>query len=142
MFSMAVLDAGGQVDVDNVRLQFAFQPDALENGDFSRGLAHWLPAAQSYFVPWHIDNLYLELLIERGGVGLGLTLVLAALALGSVLIGPSRRHPLAPYLAAALCGVGVVGLVSSVMDVPRVAFLGCLLMLFSVFLQRYDEQGK
>jgi hypothetical protein len=142
MFSMAVLDAGGHVDVDNVRLQLAFQPDALENGDFSRGLAHWLPAAQSYFVPWHIDNLYLELLIERGGVGLGLTLVLAALALGSVLIGPSRRHPLAPYLAAALCGVGVVGLVSSVMDVPRVAFLGCLLMLFSVFLQRYDEQGK
>jgi hypothetical protein len=30
---------------------------------------------------------------------------------------------LAPYLAASLSGAMVVGLVSSVMDVPRVAFL-------------------
>ncbi len=142
MLSLAVPYAGGSVDVDNVQLQHAVQAVALENGDFSKGLAHWLPAAQSYFVPWHIDNLYLELLIERGGVGLVLMLGLAALAAYSVLWGSGRRHPLAPYLATALCGVGVVGLVSSVMDVPRVAFLGCLLMVFSVLLRRYDVQGQ
>ena len=142
MLSLAVLDAGGLIDVDNVRLQHALQPRALENGDFSKGLAHWLPAAQSYFVPWHIDNLYLELLIERGVLGLALMLGLAGLAAYSVLLGPGRQHPLAPYLAAALCGAGVVGLVSSVMDVPRVAFLGYLLMLFSVFLRRYDGHER
>jgi hypothetical protein len=138
MLSLAVLDAGGAVEVDNVRLQHGVGPTLIENGDFSQGLAHWLPAAQSYFVPWHIDNLYLELLIERGGVGLVLMLMLAAWALGNVLFGPARRHPLAPYLAAALCGVGTVGLVSSVMDVPRVSFLFCLLVLFSVLLRRDD----
>ena len=136
MLSLAVLDAGGAVDVDNVRLQHTLIPATLENGDFAHGLAHWLPAAQSYFVPWHIDNLYLELLIERGGVGLVLTLLLAAMALVSVLFSPARHHALSPYLAAALCGVGTVGLVSSVMDVPRVAFLFYLLMLFSVLIRR------
>ncbi len=138
MLSVAVLDAGGAVEVDSVRLQQGSGPTLLENGDFSQGLAHWLPAAQSYFVPWHIDNLYLELFIERGGVGLVLMLLLAAWALGHVLLGSARHHPLSPYLAAALCGVGTVGLVSSVMDVPRVSFLFCLLMLFSVLLQRDD----
>jgi hypothetical protein len=34
--------------------------------------------------------------------------------------------------------VGTVGLVSSVMDVPRVSFLFCLLVLFSVLLRRDD----
>jgi hypothetical protein len=136
MLSLAVLDAGGAVDVDNVHLQHTLIPATLENGDFAQGLAHWLPAAQSYFVPWHIDNLYLELLIERGGVGLVLTMLLAAMALISVLFSLARHHALSPYLAAALCGVGTVGLVSSVMDVPRVAFLFYLLMLFSVLIRR------
>ncbi len=140
MLSVAVLDAGGSVDVDNVLLQHTLTSTLIENGNFARGLAYWLPAAQSYFVPWHIDNLYLELLIERGGVGLVLTLLLAGMALTSVLFGRARRHPFAPYLGVALCGVGVIGLVSSVMDVPRVAFLFYLLMLFSVLLRREDAK--
>lgn len=144
LLSLAVLDAGGRMDVDNVQLQHDLPSVALSNGDFSKGLAHWLPAAQSYFVPWHIDNLYLELLIERGGVGLALMLLLAVLAVYSVVFGPGRRDTLAPYLATALSGVGVVGLVSSVMDVPRVAFLWSLLMVFSVLLRAPcgQERGR
>lgn len=136
LLSLAVADAGGVLDVDNVGLYGASGPTQLVNGDFSRGLARWLPVAQSYFVPWHIDNLYLELLIERGGVGLLLTLLLAGLAVGTVVLGPARRHPVAPYLAAALAGAATVGLVSSVLDVPRVAFLFYLIVLFSALLQR------
>ena len=74
-------------------------------------------------MPWHIDNFYLELLIERGLLGLALTLLLMACALWRLVFGQARGHGLAPYLAASLSGVMVVGLVSSVMDVPRVAFL-------------------
>ena len=54
----------------------------LRNGDFDRGLAHWLPAAQSYFVPWHIDSLALESLIERGAPA------------------PPRRHVVTAVLSA------------------------------------------
>ena len=43
-----------------------------------------------------------------------------------------RAPPIAPFLAASLCGALFVGAVSSVMDVPRVAFLLFLLSLFAV----------
>ncbi len=79
-------------------------------------------------MPWHIDNLYLELLIERGLLGLLLGGALVATALWQLVLGSARHQPLAPYLAASLSGVLLVGLVSSVMDVPRVAFLLFLLV--------------
>ncbi len=72
-------------------------------------------------MPWHIDNLYLELLIERGAVALALFLALAELALWNLPAGPGRLQPIAPFLAASLLGGLIVGLVSSLMDVPRVA---------------------
>ena len=69
-FSIAVLNAGGVAEFDNLRLRGPDGTDLLRNGDFERDLAHWLPVAQYYFLPWHIDNLYLELLIEHGLAGL------------------------------------------------------------------------
>ena len=44
--------------------------ELLANCDFATGLGHWYPAAEDYFLPLHIDNLALEILIERGGLGL------------------------------------------------------------------------
>ncbi len=129
MFSLAIANAGGAADFDNVKLVRTQGPSLLENGDFSQGLAHWFPAAQSYFVPWHMDNLYLEMLVERGGLGLLLWLMLMHYTLWHAVFGRARSHELAPFLTASLCGVLLVGLVSSVMDVPRVAFLMYLLTL-------------
>lgn len=123
MFSMSVLEAGGAADIDNVLLMGDRPQSLLRNGDFSAGLAHWLPAAQSYFVPWHLDNLFLELLVERGLLGLLACLLLVMTALWHLTVGRTRSQPMAPYLAASIIGVLLVGLVSSVMDVPRVAFL-------------------
>jgi hypothetical protein len=132
MLSLSVVKAGGAADFDNVSLMGAYPAQPLENGDFSRGMAHWFPAAQSYFVPWHIDNLFLELLIERGLVGLLLFAALTAYGLWHLVFGHARASALAPYLAASLCGALLVGLVSSLMDVPRVAFLFFLLIFFSI----------
>ncbi len=120
--NLTVLDAGGAVELDNLVLQAGDGGSVLRNGDFSAGLAHWLPAAQYYFIPWHIDNLYLELLIERGLAGLAAFLAL----LGVVAVKASRgafRSGIAPFVLAASCGVLSVGLVSSVLDAPRVAWL-------------------
>lgn len=137
LFSVGVLGAGAQVDFRAVQL-YRDTPAGgraqLANSDFAQGLAHWFPAARFYFLPWHIDNLYLEVLIERGLLGLLLGGALVATALWRLVLGAARQQPLAPYLAASLCGVLLVGLVSSVMDVPRVAFLLWLLVYVALRL--------
>lgn len=129
MFSLAIANAGGVADIDNVRLAGMQRPLALKNGDFSKDLAHWFPAAQSYYVPWHIDNLFLEMLVERGALGLLLWLVWMNYVLWHLVFGRVRAQPIAPFLAASLGAILLVGLVSSVVDVPRVAFLMHLISL-------------
>jgi hypothetical protein len=136
VFGLSILTAGAEIEVNKLRLTGAGPENLLRNGDFARAGAHWLPGAQGYFVPWHIDNLYLELLIERGLAGLVLFLALTGWALWSLLVGPGRREPIAPFLAASLCGGLLVGLVSSVMDVPRVAWFFWLLLLLALDLGR------
>ena len=127
VLSISVLSAGRFVDVDNVTLGSAADEDLLENGNFSAGMAHWLPSAQSYFLPWHIDNLFVETLVERGLLGL---LVLSVMA-GAALVPMWRRADGAgaasPFVCAAFSGLLCVGLVSSVFDVPRVALLSTVL---------------
>jgi hypothetical protein len=133
-FAATVLDAGAQVDLDNVSLGGDGVANVLRNADFSEDLARWFPVAKDYFVPWHIDNLYLELLIEQGLLGLAAFTLLLGGALAALLFSPQRALPSAPYLAASLVGAMIVGLVSSVLDMPRVAFLLYLLAFVSVEL--------
>lgn len=136
MFSVMVLGAGAHADFRSIGLQSTNGQEQLSNRDFAQNLAHWFPAARFYFLPWHIDNLFLEVLVERGVLGSILWLALVGTALWQLVLGSARRQPLAPYLAASLCGVLLVGLVSSVMDVPRVAFLLFLLAFFALHLAR------
>ncbi len=128
VFTLAVLDTGSEVDFDNLIVETRLGQRLLDNGDFAAGLAHWLPAAQVHFTPWHIDNLYLELLIERGLIGTLLLLGLGAVSLQRLLRRPEPGDISAPFIAASLCGVTCVGLMSSVLDVPRVALLVALLL--------------
>jgi hypothetical protein len=131
VFSLTVLTVGGEADIDDVQLVRPSGAVLLVNGDFDRGGAAWLPAAQSYFVPWHIDNLALDLLIEGGWLALAVALALLA-ATARRLLGPAADAPvLAPCLAASLGGLLCLGLVSSVLDMPRVALLASLLLALS-----------
>lgn len=132
VFSLSVVNSGGAADFDNVGLTGAQGVQLLENGGFSKKLARWFPAAQSYFLPWHIDNLFLELLIERGALGLLSFLSLIGYALWHLMLGRARTPALSPYLLASLCAALCVGLTSSALDVPRVAFLLQWLALFSI----------
>jgi hypothetical protein len=150
VFSLSVLNVGGVAEFRKLALTAPDGAALLANGDFARGRAQWLPSARGYFVPWHVDNLYLELLIERGVPGLLAFIVCAGLALWRLLGAAGRgareeaavpfdamapaSASFAPFLAASLCGVLCVGLVSSVMDVPRVAFLMLLFAVFAVEL--------
>lgn len=124
--------AGSAADIDNVQLTNALGQELLGNGDFSQQLAQWLPVAQAYYVPWHIDNLYLELLIEWGLLGGTVVGALTAWGLVSAVWTRGPISPLRPYYAAGLFGALVVGLVSSVLDVPRVALAFFLLPMMLI----------
>ncbi|MEO9042013.1 MAG: hypothetical protein ABI292_05945 [Rhodoferax sp.] len=139
VFSLSVDNAAGVVDVDNVHLTGSHGKDLLENGSFTAGMAHWFPAAQGYFVPWHLDNLFLEVLDERGWMGLLILVALVIYAFARLTTGRGRLLPLSPYLAASLFGALLVGAVSSLMDVPRVAFLFIFVAFFSVQVTQGNE---
>ena len=152
VFSISVLNEGGAMELQKIALTGPGGHDLIENGDFSHGLARWFASAQGYYLPWHIDNVYIELLIERGAVGLilmgGLVIfVLKKLAYarasarssgvaGSAAIPTSQEEVLSRYVGASLVGAALIGLLSSWMDVPRIAFLVYLLLFFSIQMTR------
>jgi hypothetical protein len=138
VLSLAVMNNARTAEIDRVELINPQGIDVLRNGDFSRQLAHWFPSAQRYYLPWHTDNLLLELLIERGLLG---ALIFAAL-LANALICLWRALPtpteqggsLVPILMASIAAMVAVGLVSSVLDVPRLSFLAFFLCLVACSL--------
>ena len=139
VLSVSVLDPGRAVDFDNVSLSTDNGAQWVANGDFSSSLARWFPAAQYYFLPWHIDNLYLEILIERGVAGLVVFVALVLLAFRRLLSTSGRARLLSPYLLASLSGAVLIGAVNSVMDVPRLAFLLLLLVFFALQLTEPEK---
>lgn len=142
VLSATVLNEGGRVAIANLQAQSPKNQAFLENSDFSHGMERWGTSAGSYYLPWHIDNLYLEVLIERGAIGFLLFCSVVALALKRLVAAGRPAGSLAPFLAASLLGVLVLGLVSSVMDVPRVAFMFFLLLFYSIQLTQNKQTKK
>jgi hypothetical protein len=141
VFSISVLGTGRTVAIDNVRLSAAGR-QLLANNDFSDGLARWFLSGSAYFVPWHIDNLALEVLIDQGALGLVALALFVVATLRLLIFGRVRRHILAPYIAGSLTGYLVVGLFSSLMDVPRVAFLFWLISIVSWLLNEKTSNSS
>ena len=133
-FSLRLLGPSQFVEVDRLSLIDGRGRPLLVNGDFSQGIARWFFAARHYFLPWHIDSLYLEMLLDQGALGLGLLLALAALAIANLLRSAAGGDELAPYLLAALLGCMAAGLFVSLIDMPRVAFLFHLLLCYALFI--------
>lgn len=132
LFTLSVVNAAGAADIADVQLPDAQERNLLHNAGFAQGLAHWMATAQSYFLPWHIDNLLLELLIERGLLGVVLFGTLLAAALWRLTLGGARHAALAPYQAAALLAALCVGATGSLLDAPRVALVLYVLALQGV----------
>jgi hypothetical protein len=135
VFTLSVVNAGGALELARVQLLAPDGRAVLRNARFERGLAHWVPSAQEYFLPWHVDNLYLEWLVETGLFGLAVFLGLCVQAARNLArAGPATVA--VPYLAASLIAVLLVGSVSSIIDAPRVAFLLLLTLLLAARVGR------
>ncbi|PZO19652.1 MAG: hypothetical protein DCF26_05065 [Burkholderiales bacterium] len=100
----------------------------LRNTAFTAGLQHWFPMALGQFQPWHTDNLYLDVLIERGVVGLMVLAMWAVWAGAGLWRGRRSADALAWVLAGSIVGMLSLGAVISVTEVPRVALILVILL--------------
>lgn len=134
-FSLAVETRSRVVEIADVNLLDPQGRNLLRNGDFAAGMERWFFTSDRHHLPWHIKNMFLNVLFEQGIVGLLLFLGLLCGALWRLAAGSARAHPLAPYLAASLLGFALVGMFDSLLDVPRVAFLFYFLTTVSLLLR-------
>lgn len=126
----------GRLSLTDGAIQTGEPVEHLRNARFRDGAAEWFPVARFYFLPWHIDNLYLEVLIETGLVGLtGFTITIAIIIRRCIRVG-RRGDALAPYLLTSIVGLLALGMVVSMFDMPRVA------ILFGMVLLRADQASR
>ena len=131
----------GPVDFDELQLFDGRLRSLLRNGDFERGSAFWFFSSDHDHLPWHAKNVFLQTYVEQGLLGLA-ALVLALAAAGGHLAGrPTRGHPLAPVLLASLAGGVTVGLVDSLVDMPRITLLLMLILWLGLTLRRPPDQA-
>ena len=134
VFSASLGRHANRIEIDQLRLADAAGGELLVNGGFEQGLARWFFTSDRYHMPFHAKNLAVHLLFEQGLLGLAAFGLLTAAALWRLATGAARRHPLAPVLAGALAALLAVGLVDSLLDMPRIAFLVLLLLAMALCL--------
>ncbi|HOY02561.1 MAG TPA: hypothetical protein PLV36_13810, partial [Zoogloea sp.] len=133
------VDGRGQVDVDDVQAFDGQLRPLLRNGDFERGVDYWFFSSDRDHLPWHAKNIFVHSYVEQGLFGLA-TLVLALLAAAAHLLrAPTRLHPLAPVLLASLAGITTVGLVDSLLDMPRITLMIMLVLWLSLSLRQPSQ---
>lgn len=131
VLSITVLQAKTPVRLDAVELIDPQGRQVLKNPAFVQGPRYWSSIAHANFLPWHMDNLYLELLIERGLLGLAALAALAVCALVMAAQGVARQKPLALVVGIAISSVLLIGVVISVIEIPRVSTMLWLLLAVS-----------
>ena len=129
------LYAGGDpntvLEIDNLRLTDAQGNDLLANGDFSSGLDRWFFSTERHN-PWHVFNLWVQVLFDMGWLGL-IALLALLLSVYYRLLRALRHDRYAPILLASFTGFLVIGYVDSPFDAPRLSFLFFLWVVFALF---------
>ncbi|MBK7793963.1 MAG: hypothetical protein IPJ62_16725 [Betaproteobacteria bacterium] len=133
-FSIAVASSGRNAEFDNLRLVGSDGVDVFANGAFDEGTERWFFTSDRYHLPWHIKNLFINVLFEQGAVGLAVFGALLLAFFWRVCLGSAKAHPLAPSLAGAIAGFVVVGLFDSLLDVPRVAWQFYMLLCIGLLV--------
>jgi hypothetical protein len=121
---------GTLVDVDDVQLQDEAGERLIHNGDFSAGADYWFFKTHSH-LPWHIKNLWVEVLFEQGWFGLISLLLLLAAVVGHLARAVWRGDRLAGVLLASSGGFLTVAVFGSLFDTPRIATLFFLLVVLA-----------
>lgn len=134
MAMLAVTQTNRAVDVWAWEIRHASTNKIWQRADFSGGYRGWYSVSTGYFRPWHADNIWMELWVERGLLGCAAHIIL----LIYILVRVYRRcftgeAWLLPILVG-LMSCSVLFCVISVTELPRLSFLwGALLLISSLW---------
>lgn len=137
VFSIKLLQPDAHVRISTIELIDPQGRQVLKNPYLRLGPRYWSSIAYGNFLPWHIDNLPLELLLERGLTGLLVLVVLTLLALWQAAKSVGQRDPLALVVGCSIGAALLEGMLVSIVDVPRVSIV--LWLLLAVSFCRKDE---
>ncbi len=110
------------LDIDDVQVVTPSGARLLRNGDFNRGMDHWV-FSDNVHTAWHVKNLWVEAFFEGGWSGLLLLVALQAYLVVRLFRRIGRGDPFAVMLLASLAGFWTVGLADSLVDEPRMALM-------------------
>ncbi|MDR3300149.1 MAG: hypothetical protein LBU43_09175 [Candidatus Accumulibacter sp.] len=127
VFMLSVLTPGAAIEISELRLE-AGGVDLLANSRFDASQGRWFTQSFHYFLPWHIDNLYLELLVETGALGLLAFLCVVFRVCRRLFQASLAEETGAIERLSCVAGVLALGLIVSVLDMPRVATLAGLFL--------------
>ena len=116
-----------RIDIDDVQLVDDGGKPLIHNGDFTAGMDYWFFKTHSH-LPWHIKNLFVEILFEQGWLGLVSFVLLLAMLVRHLARGLWHGDPLASVLLASIGGFVTVGLFGSLFDSARIATLFFMLV--------------
>jgi VanZ family protein len=131
---------GTLIDVDNVRLVDREGRNLVANGDFSQGSDRWFFSTDNH-LPWHLKNLWVEILFEQGWFGLLAFAALVLYSLAQLAAQAWRGRPFSAVLLASLGGFLTVGVVDSLFDAPRFTLLFFLILLSGAFAARQQASS-
>ena len=120
---------GGLLEIDDLALLDASGRDYLRNGDFEAGGEGWFSYNDFQHLAWHPKNLYIGVLVEQGIIGLAAFLVFYGMVMKRAWHLARDGDTLALGVLAATVGILFLGIFSTVLNVPRVAFLLYFTML-------------
>ncbi|MEJ7668060.1 MAG: VanZ family protein [Casimicrobiaceae bacterium] len=141
MLSLYNPQAQSVVDVDNVKLIDETGGNLIANGDFSLGNARWLFSTDNH-LPWHIKNMWVQLIFEQGWLGLFATL--GVMLYSWVLLAKKTwdQDLFAATILAAISGFLLIGLFDSLFDAPRLSLLFFLLVFLGIHRAKPLEQRE
>lgn len=130
---------GSVLDVDNVHLVDGSGTELVANGDFSRGNERWFYSAFFNHWPWHIENIWVDIVFEQGWLGLITFSLMLLYGLAAILKAAWQSSIISIVVLASLGGFLCVGLFGSPLETPRLALL-FYLTLFAGILTATSKQ--
>lgn len=124
------------IDLDDIELTDAQLRPLVANGGFEQGGAHWFFSSDRDHLPWHGKNLFVHTFVEQGVLGAVAVLLILAGGLLHLARAPTRLQAHAPTLLAALVGLATVGMVDSLLDMPRITVFLLLLAWLALNLRQ------
>ena len=135
VLALAVGEPRKAIDIRSVHLVGPGGVEMIANPEFGAGTARWFSSSDLNHPPFHTFNLAVGVLVDQGSAGLGLLVILVLGVLVRTVLGRAHRHPDAAFVAVALVGLLVLGIIDDPIDAPRIGFLFYFILLTGLMLR-------